>query len=420
MALATTPKPTCQKQRFQNGEVHSWYRLVLGYSDKLVARVLTDMHVPVGSTVLDPFCGSGTTLVECLKLGIHAVGVDANPAGCFATRVKCNWKVDVEELDSAIEEVAAYYEEKLLRRARFKTDPTFQYLDTNGLLDRGWISAKPLRKSIALKQSILALSVSSEIKDLIMLALISEVVQSASNVKFGPEIYCSKPKSDANVLQGLQGRIAEMRKDLIVARGYSPASCLVIQGDSRDLSVLDLKNRKVTAIITSPPYPTEHDYTRNTRLELAFLEEVTCKTSLRTIKNGMLRSHTKGIYKGDDDAVHMPELTIINQIVSEIEELSTGSSGFEKLYPSVVREYFGGMSRHLRSAFELLPSGSCAAYVVGDQNSYKRVRIPTAEVLRQIALEVGFHKASIDTWRSRWSTGTNSLVDENILIVRKP
>ena len=39
-------------------------------------------------TVLDPFCGSGTTLVEALKLNCNAIGIDASPLACMISRAK--------------------------------------------------------------------------------------------------------------------------------------------------------------------------------------------------------------------------------------------------------------------------------------------------------------------------------------------
>src|ERR1035441_2371862 len=80
-------------QAFKNGEVHDWYKLVLGYSDHLVAGIVREFQLSPGSTVLDPFCGSGTTAVECKKLGVDCWAVDANPASCFAARVKTNWRL---------------------------------------------------------------------------------------------------------------------------------------------------------------------------------------------------------------------------------------------------------------------------------------------------------------------------------------
>jgi hypothetical protein len=48
--------------------------------------------------VLDPFCGTGTTVVECQKLGIPAVGLEANPVACFASQTKLRWDISPQQL----------------------------------------------------------------------------------------------------------------------------------------------------------------------------------------------------------------------------------------------------------------------------------------------------------------------------------
>ena len=55
------------------------------------------------------------------------------------------------------------------------------------------------------------------------------------------------------------------------------------------------------AVITSPPYPNEKDYTRTTRLESVLLGFLTDRASLRRMKEGLLRSNTRNVYKDDDD-----------------------------------------------------------------------------------------------------------------------
>jgi len=59
------------------------------------------------------------------------------------------------------------------------------------------------------------------------------------------------------------------------------------------------------------------------------------------------------------------------------------------------------------------------AYVLGDQSSYLGVHIPTAEIIRDLAYEVGFGGASIEHWRSRWSTATSKKMEEHILVLSK-
>src|ERR1700694_1373359 len=78
---------TLAPQTFKNGEIHDWYRTVWGYSDHLVSGLLEEFAT-TKARVLDPFCGSGTTLVESMKHGIASAGVDANPVSCFVARVK--------------------------------------------------------------------------------------------------------------------------------------------------------------------------------------------------------------------------------------------------------------------------------------------------------------------------------------------
>src|SRR5580704_14344481 len=83
--------PSLQKNL--NGEVYEWYRIILGYPDRIVSELVTRFGVRAGELVLDPFCGSGTTLVECMKVGVDSIGIDANPSSCFAARVKTNWRL---------------------------------------------------------------------------------------------------------------------------------------------------------------------------------------------------------------------------------------------------------------------------------------------------------------------------------------
>src|SRR2546425_12069316 len=96
------------------------------------------------------------------------------------------------------------------------------------------------------------------------------------------------------------------------------------------------------------------------------------------------------------------------------------TSGFAKQSPRLIGEYFGGMKRHLESAYGCLKRGGRAAYVVGDSQSFKRVRIETARILGLIAKQAGFEVTGIQRWRDRRSTAHSDPLPENILLLRKP
>ncbi|BBO23885.1 MAG: hypothetical protein HND43_03935 [Armatimonadetes bacterium] len=86
--------PLHNKLAPEDRPVHAWYRFVLSFPPHLVDDYLSDFSVKPGMTVLDPFCGTGTTLVEAKKQGIANVGLEANPMAAFASEVKTDWGVD--------------------------------------------------------------------------------------------------------------------------------------------------------------------------------------------------------------------------------------------------------------------------------------------------------------------------------------
>jgi 16S rRNA G966 N2-methylase RsmD len=413
-------KPSAQA--ILNGEVHNWYRLRLGYSDHLVSDLLDEFSLSPGDRVLDPFCGSGTTLVECMKKGIDSVGIDANPSSCFASSVKTNWSLQAGTLLTLLDEVENSVDRYRSRQARLKSDPTYLYLDSSGMLDRGWISPSPLAECLAIKQCLSDLRTSVHYKEALLLALIAEVVDGASNVKFGPELYCGPPRKEHDVLAGFVDRVETMAFDLrTVHKLKTKGTATVLHGDARNCAtVLPKSSRQFAAVICSPPYPTEHDYTRNARLELSFLEAVTDRETLRDIKRLMIRSHTKGIYKQDTDAVLVQEHPTIQALVTELDRVTaTKTYGFARLYSRVVQEYFGGMKRHLESTKRRLQPKAKCAYIVGDQGSYLGVHIPTAKILASIAEGLSFRVTEIRKWRTRWASVSRREIDEHIVLLEK-
>jgi hypothetical protein len=82
----------------QDRMAHDWYRFVLSFPSHLVRDYVQRFGMEKGCRILDPFCGTGTTLVECKKLGIESVGIEANPMARFAAQVKVDWSPDPDGL----------------------------------------------------------------------------------------------------------------------------------------------------------------------------------------------------------------------------------------------------------------------------------------------------------------------------------
>ncbi|MGC8781568.1 MAG: DNA methyltransferase [Anaerolineae bacterium] len=67
---------------------HDWYRFVLSFPPHLVRNYLREFGDDRRIVVLDPFCGTGTTLIEAKLAGLPGIGLEANPFACFASSVK--------------------------------------------------------------------------------------------------------------------------------------------------------------------------------------------------------------------------------------------------------------------------------------------------------------------------------------------
>ena len=77
---------------------HRWYRFVLSFPPHLVRNYVREFGLNGSSVLLDPFCGTGTALVEAKKLGVPSKGIEAHPFTAFAASVKVDWSPDPVEL----------------------------------------------------------------------------------------------------------------------------------------------------------------------------------------------------------------------------------------------------------------------------------------------------------------------------------
>jgi len=96
------------KNRLQlaDAAVHGWYRFVLGYPPHLVREYLQTLEAdPIRDWVFDPFCGTATTPVEARLQGFTTLSIDANPISILAARVKLEWDIDLDEVQSRLDDV---------------------------------------------------------------------------------------------------------------------------------------------------------------------------------------------------------------------------------------------------------------------------------------------------------------------------
>jgi len=417
--------------------IHGWYQFVLGYPPHLVRHYLSKFNISHENIILDPFCGTGTTPVECVKNGIPNYGIDANVMACFASRTKTNINLDTSDLNKYLSYI---FNSTRLSFKKFGISDSLSalFVPSQGIkptiidavpeldpealkvIPTGFISEKPLEKVLIIRQIIETIE-DQQIQDFFRLSLAYLIVSKAGNVGFGPEVYRKKPKEDFEALNCLISNSTRMIHD-VERFHHVKTKSTIINGDAREVDAYldESLLGQVNGVITSPPYPNEKDYTRSTRLETVLLGFISNKKELRQRKELFLRSNSRNIFCTDTDGEYVRDFASIEAIANEIEEKRISlnkTSGFEKLYPKIVRHYFGGMLLHLKSLKPYLAPNAKLAYVVGDQMSFFRTQIPTAELLGEIASSLGYKVVDIELWRTRLATATKMQINENVLIL---
>ena len=426
--------------------LHDWYRFVLSYPPHLVRQYIDRFGLRGRDLLCDPFCGTGTTLVEAKKHGVPSVGCDAHPFAFLVSRVKTNWTLDANLMSSLLRRILTGAEERMIRhnlpalsfytllvRERGPHQKNGYRLseDEEKLLPTGFLSERPLQRLLILRDEIEEQTEEhpQEIRDFFLLAMAHVIANGAGNFAFGPEIYRTKAKPDYDVLEHFALHVGRMILEMerAQANGYDKVRAQVFLDDARSLDHIP---SGLAGVITSPPYPNEKDYTRTTRVESLLLGLLKNRKQLRFVKESMLRSNTRNVFVADSDCDEVSEFESIQTICRKIEQrriVLGKTSGFEKLYHKVVSHYFGGMRRHFRALRPKLKPKAHLAYVLGDQLSFLMVPIATAQLLGQVAEAEGFKVVGRELWRERVGTKVRNSetsqrtvrIREEILILQK-
>ncbi|HEU4408886.1 MAG TPA: DNA methyltransferase [Polyangiaceae bacterium] len=230
-----------------------------------VARELIAGLSPPGGAVLDPFCGSGTVLVEARLLGRRALGVDANPLAVLLSELKAagRGERECEGLLAAAAEVSAVAEARRRARAgasRPYPPDEFAAFDPHVLLELDGlrVGLEALRDREARADLELVLS-----------SLLTKLGRRA-----GDSSEAAVPK---RLAAGYPTRLFVKKTEELVARlrayrGALPPrapSPVVREGDARGLGRAGLP--PLSLVLSSPPYPGTYDYLHHHALRLRWL-----------------------------------------------------------------------------------------------------------------------------------------------------
>lgn len=360
---------------------HGWLRLTPAYSVELVRQLLLERSRP-DLPVLDPFCGTGTTLVACAEQGIDCRTVDINPFLRWLAEVKSR-SYSPAELKRAEALVAA-----MARAASHGKGQA--WVPALHRIDKWWDAAT----LAALSRAFAELPKRGKARDLAALAFCRTLIE-VGNVSFRHQSMSFRARAESEDVAAQLGRAFE------ALRGAAQTPMLdgdrqVLVGDSRQLPKI-LGKVACGSVITSPPYVNRMSYIRELRpymYWLGFLDDGRQAGELDWSAIGGTWGVATSKLNGwrPETELDLPKLRTITRKIE----------AHSRVLSRYVERYFCDMDQHIAGVARVLARGGEAHYVIGNSKFFD-VMVPAEKLFASLFERHGFEQVRTRVLRRRTS-----------------
>ena len=241
----------------RNSAVHRWYLFPHSFSAELVFSLADEWRLTGKDTILDPFVGAGTTLRAAKDKGVSATGYDLSPLAVMASNIKVA-AFSPNQLDKrwqALQHASRSHDRLCLKR-------TYPDLVQKALPDGRLEALDKIARHID------EIDGSPAERDFFRLALLAVMPLFSQAVATGGWLrWVNQGAGAERIWDGYRAQVELMLSDV---RATSSSSTGMWEAEVADARRIPATDEKFSAVITSPPYPNRHDYTRVFGIELMF------------------------------------------------------------------------------------------------------------------------------------------------------
>jgi site-specific DNA-methyltransferase (cytosine-N4-specific) len=416
------------------------------FNPQIVRAIGNMLNLSDDAWVLDPFCGSGTTLLECAHTSWNAVGVDINPLGVLIANAKVHALRNADRLQhlgdiiqdrlkadypllSSLEPISDRVISAALGTSWQSELASWEYLAS-------WFPRPVLAQIVALRR-VLRDVVRRTADRAVFETLLSDSLRDAS-YQDPDDLRIRRrknPRANYPLISWFCEHIDDRLKRVVRAQqaiGIPRGTQRAVVADARKSLARGMSMSPTAgfdAVITSPPYETALPYIDTQRLSLVLLGFVTASQIHATEKQlvgareiGL--SERRSIEALIDGDIRLPPS--VARLAREMLRAASGpGNGFRRINrPALFFRYFHDMSTFFERMKPSLKPNAKVAIVIGSNRTVLggiEFHIDTPSLLLDVARQHGFElmeKVAMQTYQRYDMHQRNSINDETLLVLQ--